>query len=72
MNCRSFATLMLVMFVLTGCASYPAGGELQATTDLAPDFTLPDQNGEMVSLGAVLEGHRGALIAFYPKDDSKN
>ena len=37
---------------------------------LAPDFTLPDQNGSLVNLSAILETHRGAVIAFYPKDDT--
>lgn len=34
----------------------------------APDFTLPDQTGTAVTLSAVLEDHRGAIVAFYPKD----
>lgn len=34
----------------------------------APDFTLPDQTGTAVSLSAVLTDHRGAIVAFYPKD----
>ena len=34
--------------------------------DLAPDFTLPDQNGEPVHL-ASLRGQR-VVIYFYPKD----
>lgn len=36
--------------------------------ELAPDFTLPDQNGTPVTLSKVLEAHRGAIVAFYPKD----
>jgi peroxiredoxin Q/BCP len=36
--------------------------------DNAPDFTLPDQNGEPVSL-ASLRGRR-VVIYFYPKDDT--
>jgi peroxiredoxin Q/BCP len=38
----------------------------------APDFTLPDQNGKEVKLGDVLKDYRGVVLAFYPKDDSKN
>ena len=34
----------------------------------APDFTLQDQTGTAVTLSAVLEDHRGAIVAFYPKD----
>ena len=36
--------------------------------DAAPNFTLPDQNGELVSL-AGFKGRR-VVIYFYPKDDT--
>ncbi|MEI7951075.1 MAG: thioredoxin-dependent thiol peroxidase [Synechococcaceae cyanobacterium ELA182] len=36
--------------------------------DAAPDFSLPDQNGDIVSLSA-LKGQR-VVIYFYPKDDT--
>ena len=36
--------------------------------DAAPDFSLPDQNGETVTLAA-LKGQR-VVIYFYPKDDT--
>jgi peroxiredoxin Q/BCP len=36
--------------------------------DPAPDFTLPDRNGELVSLAA-LRGSR-VVLYFYPKDDT--
>ena len=36
--------------------------------DLAPDFTLPDQDGNPVSLSS-LRGKR-VVIYFYPKDDT--
>ena len=36
--------------------------------DPAPDFSLPDQNGETVSLSG-LRGQR-VVIYFYPKDDT--
>ena len=36
--------------------------------DLAPDFTLPDQNGESVQLSS-LKGQR-VILYFYPKDDT--
>ncbi len=35
---------------------------------LAPDFSLPDQNGKIVSLSA-LRGHNAVLV-FYPGDDT--
>ena len=36
--------------------------------DIAPDFSLPDQNGTPVSLSS-LKGQR-VVIYFYPKDDT--
>lgn len=35
--------------------------------DVAPDFTLPSQSGEMVSLKDFL-GNRPVVLVFYPKD----
>jgi peroxiredoxin Q/BCP len=39
-----------------------------AIGDAAPDFTLPDQSGQPVSLASLL-GQR-VVIYFYPKDDT--
>ena len=39
-----------------------------AVGSVAPDFTLPDQTGTSVQLSSVLKTHRGAIVAFYPKD----
>ena len=36
---------------------------------VAPDFTLPSQAGEMVSLGDFM-GKRPVVLFFYPKDDT--
>ena len=36
---------------------------------VAPDFTLPTQTGEMVSLGE-FSGRKPVVLFFYPKDDS--
>jgi peroxiredoxin Q/BCP len=35
----------------------------------APDFTLPDHNGEPVTLSKLLE-ERAVVLFFYPKDDT--
>jgi peroxiredoxin Q/BCP len=35
----------------------------------APDFELPDQNGNVVRLSQ-FRGHRAVVIFFYPKDDT--
>ena len=37
--------------------------------DPAPDFTLPDQAGNDVSLGS-FKGRRVVVLYFYPKDDT--
>jgi peroxiredoxin Q/BCP len=38
--------------------------------DTAPDFTLPDQHGRPVSLGA-FKGKRVVVLYFYPKDETR-
>ena len=38
--------------------------------DTAPDFTLPDQRGTPVSLGA-FKGRRTVVLYFYPKDETR-
>ncbi|HEV2290268.1 MAG TPA: peroxiredoxin, partial [Gemmatimonadales bacterium] len=38
--------------------------------DTAPDFTLPDQRGTPVSLGA-FKGKRIVVLYFYPKDETR-
>lgn len=37
--------------------------------DTAPDFNLPDQNGNMVSLQN-FRGQKAVVLYFYPKDDT--
>ncbi|MGC9505591.1 peroxiredoxin [Baaleninema sp.] len=37
--------------------------------DMAPDFTLPAQNGESVSLSD-FRGKKAVILYFYPKDDT--
>lgn len=68
---RKIGCLIVLCFFILGCAT-SGGPKTNPAHESARDFTLPDQNGEMVTLGKVLETHRGAVIAFYPKDDSKN
>ncbi len=34
--------------------------------DVAPDFSLPDADGNVVSLSSLLEGGRRAVVYFYP------
>jgi peroxiredoxin Q/BCP len=37
--------------------------------DIAPDFTLPDQSGNLLRLRDLL-GHKTVVLYFYPKDDT--
>ncbi|PSN13284.1 peroxiredoxin [filamentous cyanobacterium CCT1] len=37
--------------------------------DAAPDFTLPNQKGESVTLSSY-QGQRAVVLYFYPKDDT--
>jgi cytochrome oxidase Cu insertion factor (SCO1/SenC/PrrC family) len=65
--------LMLVMTAaLSACASINGQKMPHAQNAAVPDFTLPDQNGNLVKLSDVLKDYRGAVLAFYPKDDSRN
>lgn len=58
----------LVLLFSWSCASVKTLPHEVGNT--AYDFSLPDQNGDTVKLSEVLARYRGAVIAFYPKDDS--
>ena len=68
---QSILLLSALVFVVS-CASHNVRVEQGNSGEAAYDFTLPDQSGNMVSLSGLLKGSRGAVIAFYPKDESKN
>lgn len=38
--------------------------------DTAPDFSLPDQDGNLVSLKALLKSKTRHVVYFYPRDDT--
>jgi len=44
----------------------PSASRAPQVGHLAPDFTLPDQNGELVSLKG-LRGKKRVIVYFYPK-----
>lgn len=69
-------TIKLILFVLMFSALW-ACSSLGVKTSYVPgenayDFTLPDQNGKLLKLSDVMKEYRGAVLAFYPKDDTKN
>jgi peroxiredoxin Q/BCP len=45
------------------------GGTGLGAGERAPDFTLPDQDGNPVSLSGFL-GRKNVVVYFYPKDDT--
>ena len=60
-----YSALLLIAFV--GYRSYSASSVPKSGTK-APDFNLPDANGEIVSL-TQLQGN-WVVLYFYPKDDT--
>jgi hypothetical protein len=69
---KKLIVLVLMFSVLLACSSMDVKKISDVQSNAAHDFTLPDQNGKMVKLSEVMKDYRGAVIAFYPKDDSKN
>ena len=61
-----YAAVLALAFV--GYRSYSQPGKLLANGTKAPDFNLPNANGDMLSL-ANLQGS-WVVLYFYPRDDS--
>lgn len=64
--------MLTVLLFLTSCSSGSVKDGENITASKAPDFTLPDQDGKSTTLKDLLRNNRGAVLAFYPKDDSRN
>lgn len=62
--------LLAVLIFLASCSS--GSVKENDSAGIAPDFNLPDQDGKSTTLKDLLRNNRGAVLAFYPKDDSKN
>jgi AhpC/TSA family. len=62
----------LLILLVTSCSSQNVRPDSGKAVETAYDFTLPDQYGNPATLSNIIKGGRGAVIAFYPKDDSKN
>jgi hypothetical protein len=72
MPIRKLSLLFILFLFLNACASLGGDKQPHDVNDLAHDFALPDQDGNLVRLSDTLENYQGAVIAFYPKDDSRN
>lgn len=71
MTNRTIALCIVGLVLLSACASQTVNRQPGDAGTLAHDFTLPDQDGNLVSLSGVLNEHKGVILAFYPKDDSR-
>jgi len=63
--------LLLILFAVGACSSTTPTSDSSIIGQTANDFSLPDQDGKIWKLSEVLKTHRGAVLAFYPKDDTK-
>ncbi len=69
---KKMMAVAFALAILSGCATVDTQKTSVDPGSKAPEFALPDQNGKEIKLSDVLRDYRGALLAFYPKDDSKN
>jgi peroxiredoxin len=59
---RFALSALLILFVLVTACS---GNAAPAAPEIAPDFTLPDSNGNMVNLAAELQENEQVVLVFY-------
>jgi hypothetical protein len=62
---------LLLILTLAACAGAEIKNTSSATGRSAPDFALPDQDGKLWRLSDALKEHRAVVLAFYPKDDTR-
>lgn len=72
MKVKQKLLIITAIAMISGCSSQSIKGGSDAPADSAYNFSLPDQNGKIITLTDVLKGRKGAVVAFYPKDESKN
>jgi peroxiredoxin Q/BCP len=71
MNYKTLLIMSGIVLLGAGCTSQSKKGKSMETVvvgSMAPDFTLPDQNGKNHTLSSY-RGHKVALY-FYPKDET--
>lgn len=71
MRITKLVFFVLVLFVLSACASTGGKYDVPVSGQAAPDFTLSDQKGNVWKLSYAVKHHRAVVLAFYPKDDTK-
>jgi hypothetical protein len=52
-------------FTFSAAKDLPLAAGAPRPGEPAPDFTLPDANGQPVALAGLLKGHRGAFLIYY-------
>jgi len=67
---KKFFLAVFIFTLLSACASAEVKQATSSTGAIAPDFTLPDQDGKLWTIGEVLKNYHGVVLAFYPKDDT--
>ena len=72
MKFSKLMAMLIVVAVFFAGTSVHAAQDLRGSLPTAHDFTLPDQNEELLTLSTFVKEYRGAVVAFYPKNDSRN
>jgi len=67
---KKFFLAVFIFTLLSACASAEVKQATSSTGAIAPDFTLPDQDGKLWTIGEFLKNYHGVVLAFYPKDDT--
>ena len=62
---------VILILALAACAGADIKNTSSAPGRTAPDFALTDQDGKMWQLSEALKEHRAVVLAFYPKDDTR-
>lgn len=63
--------ILFFLFVLFACAGTDVRTTTSVAGQIAPDFTLADQDGKTWKLSDAVKKYRAVVLAFYPKDDTK-
>ncbi len=62
--------IFIFLFIISACAGADVKATPSASSQIAPDFTLADQNGKLWKFSDAVKDYRAVVLAFYPKDDT--